>query len=205
MQRLLQLYHKYPSKGNTAQILSSISLRSVNITPLLVETKHRIEKKDQNFELENWLHTPDLVVGRWVSKGGNESPVGAYSWGVWWKNKNIGVYRIHDPHGNLMAYRLDVLKNVIITTQDKKIYRVEFSDLVVDMWLWPPDIDNSVVEVTIEDLFERFCLRKEGKISNEECLMIDNEIESVVKDPKSVINSIDDAINTAISRIDDIS
>lgn len=202
MERLLQLYRKYPGPRPAAQVLPLAALQAVRAAPALLETKHRIGKKSQTFNLENWLHSPDLAVGRWVAVESKDyaSPVGAYSWGVWWKNKNIGAYRIHDPHGNLMAYRLDVLKDVVISSHEEEC-SLTFSDLVVDMWMWP-DHENSAgssLEMIVEDLDELDTLRDNKIISVEDCLKINDEINAVLSAPEAVAHAIDSAIEKAVS------
>jgi hypothetical protein len=213
MDRLLKLYHKYPLKGSAAETIAVAALQTVRAAPLLVETKHRIGKDSQEFKLENWLHSPDLVVGRWVAVDSGDycSPKGAYSWGVWWKNKSIGAYRMHDQHGNLMAYRLDVLKDVVISKKDRECH-LEFSDLVVDMWIWPTDENGrgmpsykykySAADVTIEDLDELDALRDDAKlVSMNDCLIINKAIDTVLADPNDIISDIDCAVDAAVNRL----
>ncbi|CAM9966341.1 unnamed protein product, partial [Ectocarpus fasciculatus] len=132
----------------------------------LLEVKHRIGKSSQRFMLEDWHHSPSMVVGRWVSvpDGKNKySPAGAYSWGVWWKDGNIGAYRIHDPFGNPLAYRIDVVKDVLIS-ENNKIKQLDFSDLIVDLWLWSED-SQTISDITTEDLDELDGCREANEIS----------------------------------------
>ena len=103
------------------------------------------------------------------------APVNSYSWGVWADSgllRNIGAYRMHDSFGNLLAYRLDILKDVVIkcsvsdcpplvqhSDRDRDWEcdsdRIVFQDLIVDCWLWP-DLKGRVSgqDLTVEDLFE---------------------------------------------------
>lgn len=175
----------------------------------LVEIKNRIGKSTQRFNLENWLHTAGggVCVGRWRATGGASpaAPIGAYSWGVWWEDAGVGAYRIHDPFGNLMAYRLDVVK-------DTKIYKnqndsvLEFTDLVIDMWIWPEgESDLSVSKapeesITVEDLDELSQLFAAGAVSQEDHNYAKSVMNDVIKCPDLYISGIDLMIETAIAK-----
>ena len=68
------------------------------------ECKQKLDGSAQRFELEPWLVTPQCFVGRWTA--GPDNPFGARagitSWGVWWRTRPYGVYRIHDVDGALL-------------------------------------------------------------------------------------------------------
>lgn len=201
MDRLLKRYSKFTSKGLYAEsILESSAVRSAQP---LIEIKHRIGKSTQRFNLENWHHSPDLVVGRWVAAVTQTytSPAGAYSWGVWWKNENIGAYRVHDPFGNLMAYRLDILKDVTIAKTDNEC-QLEFTDLIVDVWMWPHHRDEKRTigsgDVSVEDLGELDASRESGHVSMEDCYCVNNTLDRLLTDPNAMVMSIDSAIEAAV-------
>jgi hypothetical protein len=162
-------------------------------------------------------------VGRWVSSGDTEfgSPVNSYSWGVWSINgplKNIGTYRMHDMHGNLLAYRLDILKDVTIQASSSLSShstphstsschpiedRIEFSDLVVDCWLWPEEEDGRIrirpQDTTVDDLEELHSTREQGQglLSAGDVALINDTLFDILEDPREVVAAVDVAIAEA--------
>lgn len=166
----------------------------------LEEVKHRIGKSTQKFFIENWKHTDNVCVGRYVPEEDTAygSLKGSYSWGVWWKDADIGVYRIHDPYGNLVTYRIDILDNVILRKEDS-LDIIEFRDLIVDCWMWPDDHGNiSAGNTTIDDLDELDDARSKGLISIAECDNISSIVFDVLSDPLKHINLVDNAILDAV-------
>lgn len=224
MDRLMLLYGKHTGRKLGAEIIAPNVLRSVQNRPPLVEVKRRIGKSDQRFQLENWSHTQELCVGRWLAPSSSSNvPAGRYSWGVWWKNnvyQNLGAYRIHDSYGNLLAYRLDVLKDVKIEHDAvTREYCLEFSDLVVDLWLWPTftggsddgdgnRVSTEILEITVEDMDELVELVSGSKnqllpaITDAESEKILQIVQMVQADPAGVTTAVDAAIESAIRQND---
>lgn len=108
----------------------------------IVEVKEALAGGRRRFDLECWLHTPAVVVGRWRATAGNDYgvPAGTTSWGVWWRTRPYGVYRFHDSGGALRGYRVDALERVRITAAE-----VCYRDLLLDGRISPEG------EVRIED------------------------------------------------------
>ena len=108
----------------------------------LTERKITLDGAAQEFVLERWLATPELIVGRWVSDGSPpfEGSAGFTSWGVWWPGRPYGAYRIHRPDGSLRIYRLDALEEVRC---DGEV--IEYRDLLLDALIRPGE------EAVIED------------------------------------------------------
>ncbi len=96
------------------------------------EVKERLDGSTMNFSLERWLVREGLVVGRWVAEDDRYAPVGTVSWGVWWRGRPYGAYRIHRPDGSLRGYRVDVIEDVRIAPEE-----VRYRDLILDAWLSP--------------------------------------------------------------------
>ena len=97
--------------------------------PMAEEVKEKFDGRVQTFPLERWLQTPDLFVGRWVAEAGNDfgAPAGLTSWGVWWRTRAYGAYRIHAADGSLLLYRFDALDRVQIDAGG-----VRYRDLLLD-------------------------------------------------------------------------
>ena len=117
--KLLTLWKMFAGKLPRAETLESTLVQAVQSKTAITEQKLRVGKAPQEFTLENWLHCSSErhmlpCVGRWVNPN-----AASYSWGVWWADSDVGIYRMHDRHGNLLAYRFDVLKDVRIFDQRK--------------------------------------------------------------------------------------
>ena len=121
----------------------------------MIERKVTLDGRTQEFPLERWLTTPELIVGRWVA---DHDPLaisrypgasGFTSWGVWWPGKPYSAYRLHRPDGSLRAYRLDTIDRVHF---DGEV--VEFHDLLLDAVIRPSGElrieDEEEVEAAIE-------------------------------------------------------
>ena len=225
MNRLFQLYTKYSARNAMAEKLCPSMLKSVSSNGPLDEIKHRIGKSSQLFPLENWVHNDQMCVGRWVGQSsgiGSKTPAGAYSWGIWWKSCNLGAYRIHDPYGNLLAYRLDVLKDVrirknvspaatpaaataglpggTILHRGGKVDLVEFCDLVVDIWIWPDEAGMiGDGDITVEDLDEFDEMQRKGVLSTADSLLINTAIHGVLEDPSIIVQDINATVDLAIT------
>ena len=108
----------------------------------LIERKITLDGAVQEFPLERWLATPELIVGRWVSDGSPpfEGSAGFTSWGVWWPQRPYGAYRIHRPDGSLRLYRIDALEAVRCEGGV-----IEYRDLLLDALIRPGE------EAVIED------------------------------------------------------
>ena len=108
----------------------------------LIERKVALDGVTQEFPLERWLVTDELIVGRWLSDGAPpfEGSAGFTSWGVWWPGRPYGGYRIHRPDGSLRLYRFDALEAVRC---DGEV--IEYHDLLLDALIRPGQ------EAVIED------------------------------------------------------
>ena len=108
----------------------------------LIERKVALDGTTQEFPLECWLVTDELIVGRWLSDGAPpfEGSAGFTSWGVWWPGRPYGGYRIHRPDGSLRLYRFDALEAVRC---DGEV--IEYHDLLLDALIRPGQ------EAVIED------------------------------------------------------
>ena len=211
MKMLKGLWSKHQRPLPTADVITRSQQQQVTLRPPLVEVKHRVTKSSQSFTFQNWTCPHSIYcVGRWISTGEQSygSPKNSYSWGVWATNglmTNIGAYRLHDCYGNLLAYRLDIVKEVSMrkTITSSVINDViEFQDMIVDCWLWPNNkfYINSE-EILVEDL-EEFCLINENKLLVEEDgFMVNDTLDMILSEPNIVIDVIDEAITEACNYI----
>lgn len=201
--RLGKLLSQYSSPLPNAQSLSPTLLQIIQSRNPLLEIKHTMNKQRKaSFPLENWYHSPDICVGRWIpSQTQNYSmPLGSFSWGVWRVDLNIGAYRIHDPYGNLVAYRFDILKDVQMTkTRSEDL--INFYDLVVDLWLWPTP-DGLIQEIQVEDLDELQTLRQSAKISTEDLVLVEKILKDVKSDSQRYSRLVDETIAFAVKSVE---
>jgi hypothetical protein len=115
---------------------------------------------------------------------------------------------MHDHHGNILAYRLDILKDVIISQsqQDSKSAtqpsesRIEFLDLIVDCWLWPDEHgDVHASETTVDDLDEFHEIRqKTNLLGQDDILLVNNTLHDVLTNPRRIVTAVDTAISEAV-------
>eukprot|EP00602_Paraphysomonas_sp_CaronLab_P007833 CAMPEP_0185032954 /NCGR_PEP_ID=MMETSP1103-20130426/21519_1 /TAXON_ID=36769 /ORGANISM="Paraphysomonas bandaiensis, Strain Caron Lab Isolate" /LENGTH=92 /DNA_ID=CAMNT_0027569055 /DNA_START=336 /DNA_END=614 /DNA_ORIENTATION=+ len=77
---------------------------------------------------------------------------------------------------------------------------IEFSDLVVDMWLFPDDTGRvDPRDVVVEDEDEAKQLHRDGVLSAEEMDIIGSTVNYVLKRPQETVRAIDSAIDTAVA------
>ncbi len=121
-------------------------------TGRLVEVKRKLDGTEQRFDLEPWLVTEELVVGRWLAgpDSGYGLAAGSYSWGVWRPQLPMGVYRLHAPDGELLLYRLDVIEDVEV-----RMGEVRYRDLLLDARFLPgPSPGDYTLQFEDEDEVE---------------------------------------------------
>lgn len=155
----------------------------------LIEVKEKLDGAESRFDLERWLLTPELVVGRWLASPGNEfeAPEGSYSWGVWWPRIPIGAYRLHAPEGALLGYRLDAIEDVRIGAGE-----VRYRDLLLDARIQPDG------EVSFEDEDEVAAAVSAGRLSRAQRWRID-WVRGVIGQRSSEVRGwVDRAIAQAI-------
>ncbi len=180
------------------------------------ECKQKLDGSTQRFELERWLVTPQCFVGRWTA--GPDNPFGARagitSWGVWWRTRPYGVYRIHDVDGALLLYRLDVVKDVRIGADG-----VQYRDLILDAHFRPkdrsrlkersrPKDDNGSsdggprkLDVRLEDEDELETVVREGLLSAADQRRVRWTRELFLRRPERIAHRVDAAIEEAIATV----
>jgi hypothetical protein len=161
----------------------------------LVEAKERLDGTASRFDLERWLVTPELVVGRWIA--GAENAFGAaedtYSWGVWWPHRPIGVYRLHAADGALLFYRVDAVEDVRVSEGPASDGEVRYRDLLLDARIQPEG------EVSFEDEDEVAEAVSLGRLTRAQLWRID-WVRGVVGDRSSEVRGwADRAIAHAIT------
>ena len=177
------------------------------------ECKQKLDGSTQRFELEPWLVTPRCFVGRWTAEPDNPfgARAGITSWGVWWRTRPYGVYRIHDVDGALLLYRLDVVKDVRISADG-----VRYRDLILDAHFRPQDrrrpkdrsrprddaglSDGSArkLDVRLEDEDELEQLVREGLLSAADQRRVRWTRELFLRRPERIAHRVDAAIEEAI-------
>lgn len=196
---------------NTKEIITYISSRK----PLL-EIKHSFIKPTIKFYIENWnFEENEVCVGRYVEKkeSNYNLPLNSYSWGIWWKNKDIGVYRIHAPNHNIIGYRFDMIQlPTIFTSEVEQQPTIIFNDLIADIWIFPRYNANSVSKEYIcfvEDIDELYAASRMDTLNNshsDSCAAVDidvrhimSRIDDILLDPDEILHEIDTTIEKAIS------
>lgn len=168
------------------------------------ECKHKLDGSTERFELEPWLVTPRCFVGRWTA--GPDNPfvarAGITSWGVWWRTRPYGVYRIHDVDGGLLFYRLDVVKDVRISVDG-----VHYRDLILDAQFRPHDdaglSDGSArrLEVRLEDEDELVSVVRNGLLSAADQRRVRWSRELFLRRPERIADRVDAAIEQAVAAV----
>jgi hypothetical protein len=210
----------------TASVAVSMPASMNLVSPPLVQLKVRPGKTTQKFVLENWYLrsavtppstvNPLLAVGRWIppphtplsSSHSYSLPGGSSSWGVWWDSPiprpldstpslaSTVVYKIQDPHGNLLCYRVDVAKSVFALASPPT---VSFCDLIVDLWLWVDESGNvKPQEVTLEDLDEFAAAREGGTISEGDAKEVERVVSDILFTPERIIEATEKALERAV-------
>lgn len=158
----------------------------------LLEVKQKLSGEELRFDLERWLLTPELAVGRWVAEPDNTfgAPVGTYSWGVWWARRPIGVYRLHTPEGELLRYRIDAVEDVRIGEGE-----IRYRDLLLDARIQPDG------EVSFEDEDEVEEAIAAGRLSWQQRWRIDWVRGVIAERPSDVRGWVDGAIEQAIAEV----
>ena len=168
------------------------------------ECKQKLDGSTQRFELEPWLVTPQCFVGRWTA--GPDNPFGARagitSWGVWWRTRPYGVYRIHEVDGALLLYRLDVVKDVRISAAG-----VQYRDLILDARFRLPDdaglSDGGArkLDVRLEDEDELESVVRNGLLSAADQRRVRWTRELFLRRPERIADRVDAAIEQAVSAV----
>ena len=199
--RLISLTNYYKNQTKYSQKIKNKIINNIQLNSSLIESKQSFIKQTKSFELENWIVLNNFCVGRWISteKEHFNMRVGSYSWGVWVKDTNFGAYRIHDCYGNLLAYRFDVLRDIKISKVANNQDKIEFFDLIVDIWMWP-SLEGIVIplEINVDDLDELSELQIKGIIDENDSKIIEKTTSELIFEPSKYIKIVDDAINTAI-------
>ena len=165
-------------------------------TEQLIERKVGLDGSVQEFPIERWLVTPELVVGRWVA---DQDPramerfpgaSGFTSWGVWWPQLPYSAYRVHRPSGEVRIYRLDTVDCVIVQNET-----VEFHDLLLDALIRPDG------EVSIEDEDEVEEALAEGRLNRDQRWRIDWTRDLYANRAEMLVQRIDAAVEQAIESV----
>ena len=158
----------------------------------LIEVKEKLSGEELRFDLERWLLTPGLAVGRWVADAKNTfgAPAGTYSWGVWRAERPIGVYRLHTPEGELLRYRIDAIEDVRIGDGE-----VRYRDLLLDARIRPDG------DVSFEDEDEVDEAITAGRLSWEQRWRIDWVRGVIANRPSEVRGWVDAAIEWAVADV----
>jgi hypothetical protein len=210
--RMHSLWRAFAAAQPGAEVISASNIQRVRARPPLLEVKHKIGRSPQSFALEEWGFfatgpaASQACVGRYVIESGNPygAAGGSYSWGVWWPSQSYGAYRLHDPFGNRLAYRLDLLSRVALSVHpDHK--QVEFHDLVIDVWLFPQpnsqQLAAPVDDIIVEDLDEFQSCREQGLLSDPLCLQANAALSDILENPHSVLQRIDTTIDRACHQV----
>lgn len=158
----------------------------------LLEVKEKLSGEELRFDLERWLLTPDLAVGRWLAETDNLSgvPAGTYSWGVWWAGRPIGVYRLHSPEGELLCYRIDAIEELRIGEG-----KIHYRDLLLDARIQP----DGAVSFEDEDEVEEAIVA--ARLSWEQRWRIDWMRGVIANRPVEVRSWVDGAIERAVTEV----
>ena len=160
---------------------------------MITEIKKGIDGKVQKFELESWRVLPDhSAVARWVAQEDNSYGLKAKSssWGVWSMNHpHLTAYRIHDPQGELISYRFDVIDSLKIHQNE-----VSFLDLLLDFKIKDHyELLEILDEDEVEDAISKNLLTKKQ-------IKIINDTKDIMqKDVNSMLRRVDELITAALN------
>ena len=156
------------------------------------EIKCTLDGNVQEFTLEKWrVVDQHSAVARWVARQGNTygQRVNSTSWGVWSiQFPNLTAYRLHDPDGNLIKYRFDVIDELEIHHD-----RVFFKDLLLDAV-----VDGNSKELIFEDEDEVQEALKNNSLTEQQILIINSTKELLSKDTVSILRHVDNLVDAAL-------
>jgi hypothetical protein len=167
-------------------------LQNIAKQPKIIETKYRLFKSPQQFELENLYFIPNnICIGRYLLENNNKygGPEG-FSIGVWWNNQSFGVYRNHDISGNLCSYRFDLLKDIKIYIDEQP--KIDFTDLIIDVII--KSKDKNQFDIIIEDIDEYNQLKQKNKLSSQDVIKIEQFLSSIHNNCSNMIQLVDNSI-----------
>ncbi len=169
---------------------------------VLREVKERLDGTVKaRFSLEHWLTMPaageganaNMAVGRWLAtEDAYGLKKGSYSWGVWWRDENLGIYRIHNPDHALRAYRIDVLSMQNLTDD-----QVHFRDLLLDAYVYPRD--GGTCDVEFEDEDEVAAAVAAGHMTAAQHAICETAKQLLQNSPHDIVAKTDQAIRDAIA------
>ena len=161
--------------------------------PMITEIKKGINGKVQKFELESWRVLPNhSAVARWVAT--EDNPFGlkakSSSWGVWsMKQPHLTAYRIHDPEGELISYRFDVIDSLEIHQNE-----VSFLDLLLDFKIKD---HYKPLEVLDEDELEDAISK--NLLTKKQIKIVHDTKDFMQKDTNSILRRVDELITAALN------
>jgi hypothetical protein len=121
------------------------------------EIKHTLDGREQSFETALIAATPRLAIVRfdftgstYANAGGFSIPPGSYTTGFFWRDRTYNLYHICHADGSPIADRFDVIEGVRIRPD-----RVQFTDLLLDLWVSPLGESRFEDEDEVQDYRER--------------------------------------------------
>lgn len=106
---------------------------------MFVETKRTLDGREQRFETQLLIATArfaavrfDFTGDRYAHAGGFSIAAGSFSTGFFWRDRPYNLYHITGADGSVIADRFDVVAGVRVRPNG-----VEFTDLLLDLWVSP--------------------------------------------------------------------
>ena len=150
---------------------------------VFTETKHRLDGRTESFEVTLLAAAPTMVTvrydfsgERYARAGGFTIPPGSYTTGFFWRERSYNLYHITHADGTPIADRFDVVESVRIRRD-----RVEFTDLLLDLWV------SALGEAHFEDEDEVREYHERGLIGDERLRRIERTGSYLARNHRRIV------------------
>jgi predicted RNA-binding protein associated with RNAse of E/G family len=148
-----------------------------------IETKRTLDGRVQRFETRllargrGWAAVRfDFTGATYARAGGFEIPTGSYTTGFFWRDRTYNLYHITRADGTPIADRFDVAEGVRIRADG-----LEFSDLLLDLWVSPLGETHFEDEDEVREYHER------GLLSDRQITTIERTARYLARNHRRVI------------------
>lgn len=150
----------------------------------IVEVKHHLNKPTEQYDCELVARGDGWVVVRYVTDRDYDlGPVclrrGTVTLAHYWEEQPYVLWDLRSPAGERIGWLCHICRPPAISAD-----RIEYTDLVLDIWFWPDGTHVMLDEAELADCVEA------GWLSEEEADAVRRTAKRVVRDFSRVVESI---------------